>query len=58
MKFWRLRLFGDLGKISLLSTFSKDFSPDTVKLISVEFHMQPPSKRVKKVCIFHQGLMT
>ena len=42
-KFLRSRSFGDLGQRSLvicLSTFSKDFSSETTRLISIKFHMQ------------------
>ena len=39
------------------STFSKDFSSETTRPISIKFHMQPPDRGGKKVCIFRPGHM-
>ena len=44
-----------------LSTFSKDFSSETARLISIKFHMQSLYRgggRGKKVYIFRPGHMT
>ena len=40
------------------STFSKKFSTETTRPISIKFHMQPLDIGGKKVCIFHPGHMT
>ena len=40
------------------STFSKDFSSETTKPISIKFHIQPLDRGGKKVCIFRPGHMT
>ena len=61
VEFLRLRSFGGLDQrspISCLSTFSKGFSSETTGPISLQFHMQPPSKGQKKVYIFGLGHMT
>ena len=41
-----------------LSTFSKDFSSETTRLISIKFHLQPLDREGKKVYIFRPGHMT
>ena len=41
-----------------LSTFSKDFSSETARPISIKFHMQPLDRRGKEVYIFRPGHMT
>ena len=61
MEFKRSRSFGDIGQrspVSCLSIFSKGFFSETAKPISFKFHMQPPSKGGKKICIYHLGHMT
>ena len=40
------------------STFSKEFSSETTRQISIKFHMQPPGKRGKKAVFFGPGHMT
>ena len=40
-----------------LSTFSKDFSSETTRLISIKFHMQSLDRGGKKVYIFRPGHM-
>ena len=42
---------------SCLSTFSDDFSSETIGTISFKFHMQPPRQKGKKVDIFGLGHM-
>ena len=54
-------LFGDLGQrsiVSCLSIFSKDFSSETARQISIQFLIQPPGKGGKKVCVLDPGHMT
>ena len=41
-----------------LVKFSKDFSSETSRPISIKFHMQPLDRRGKKVNIFRPGHMT
>ena len=41
-----------------LSTFSKDFSSETTRLISIKFHIQPLDRGGKKVHIFRPDHMT
>ena len=41
-----------------LSTFSKDFSSETTRPISIKFHMQPLDRGGKKIYIFHPDHMT
>ena len=41
-----------------LSTFSKDFSLETIMLISIKFHMQSLDRGGKKVYMFRSGHMT
>ena len=40
------------------STFSKDFSSETIGPISIKFHMQPLDRGGKKVYKFRPGHMT
>ena len=40
------------------STFSKDFSSETTRPISIKFHMQPLDRGGRKVYIFRPGHMT
>ena len=40
------------------SIFSKDFSSETTRPISIKFHMQPLNRGGKKVYIFRPGHMT
>ena len=41
-----------------LSTFSKDSSSETTRLISIKFHMQSLDRGGKEIYIFHPGHMT
>ena len=41
-----------------LSTFSKDFSPETIRPMLIKFHVHPRRKAGKKVYIFGPGDMT
>ena len=55
MKFWRSKLFGQRFLVSLYSTFSNDFSSETIGPLSMKVHMQLRGEGVKKVYIFGSG---
>ena len=44
--------------VSRPSTFSKDFSSETIGPISIKFDMQPLDRGGKKICIFRPGHLT
>ena len=57
----RSRSCGELDQrvnVGCLSTFSEGVSSETTAPIGNKFHMQPPSKWEKKVCVFCPGHMT